>query len=429
MKYPKIDPELFSYNRERFKSQLKDNSIAIFHSSELMPMSADATFPFRQNPDLFYLTGIDQEETTLILFPDAPVEVYREMLFIRRTNDQIAVWEGEKLTPEQAKEISGMKNIYMADEFDVMLKVLMNQADNVYLNLNEHDRSSNQVPYKDLRFANELRERYPLHTFKRAAPIMQELRGIKSDIEIELLRQSCAITEKAFRRVLQFTKPGVREYEIEAEIMHEFLRNGATDYAYHPIIASGKDSCILHYDKNNKVCVDGEVLLLDFGCKYSGYDSDMSRTIPINGRFTPRQKQVYNAVLRTLRHATSLLVPGTLIEDYHKEVGKFISSEMVGLGLFTQADVDNQDPKRPLYKQYFMHGTSHFLGLNTHDVGDRYSPLKAGMVLTCEPGIYIPQERIGIRLENDIVVTHEEPLDLMASIPIEADEIEALMNA
>ncbi|CAN5272569.1 aminopeptidase P family protein [soil metagenome] len=428
MKYPKINSELFTYNRERFTAQMKDNSIAIFHSNELMPQSADATFPFRQNPDLFYLTGIDQEETTLILFPDAPVEAYREMLFIRNTNEYIAVWEGEKLAPEQAKEISGVKYVYMSDEFDTLLKVLMNHADNVYLNLNEHDRTNNHVPYKDLRFANELRQRYPLHNFKRSAPIMQDLRAIKSDIEIELLRQSCAITEKAFHRVLKFTKPGVKEYEIEAEIMHEFLRNGATDYAYYPIIASGKDSCILHYEKNNKTCVDGDILLLDFGCKYAGYDSDMSRTIPINGRYTPRQKQVYNAVLRTMRHSISILRPGILIEDYHKEVGKFMSSELIDLCLLTKEDVANQDPKRPLYKKYFMHGTSHFLGLNTHDVGDRYEPLKAGMVLTCEPGIYIPAERLGIRIENDILVDHDGPIDLMASIPVEAEEIEALMN-
>jgi Xaa-Pro aminopeptidase len=429
MKYERINPELFSYNRERFKAQMKSNSLVVFHSAELMPMSADATFPFRQNPDIFYLTGIDQEETMLILFPDAPVEAYKEMLFIRKTNEVIAVWEGEKLTVEQAKEISGIKNIYMADEFDTLLKVLMNHVENVYLNLNEHDRSSNGLPYKDLRFANELRERFPLHNYKRAAPIMESLRVIKSDIEIALLQHSCNITEKAFRRVLKFVKPGVKEYEIEAEIMHEFLRNGSTDYAYYPIIASGKDSCILHYDKNNKVCQDGEVLLFDFGCKYAGYDSDMSRTVPVNGRFTKRQKDVYNAVLRTMRHATSLLRPGVLIEEYHKEVGKFITSEMIALGLFTKAEVDAQDPKKPLYKKYFMHGTSHFLGLNTHDVGDRYKALKAGMVLTCEPGIYIPAERIGIRLENDILLSHEAPIDLMASIPVEAEEIEELMNS
>lgn len=428
MKYESINPELFSYNRARFTAQMKSDSIAIFHSNELMPTSADATFPFRQNPDLFYLTGIDQEETTLILFPDAPVEAYREMLFIRRTNEYIAVWEGEKLSPEQAKAISGMKNIYMADEFDTMLKVLMNHAENVYLNLNEHDRSSNEVPYKDLRFANELKQRYPLHNYKRAAPIMESLRAIKSEIEIDLLKRSCDITGGAFHRVLKFVKPGVKEYEIEAEIMHEFLRNGATDYAYYPIIASGKDSCILHYEKNNKVCVDGDILLLDFGCKYAGYDSDLSRTIPVNGRYTERQKQVYNAVLRTMRHATSLLRPGVLIEEYHKEVGKFMTSELIDLGLLSRADVDKQDPKRPLYKKYFMHGTSHFLGLNTHDVGNRYEPLKAGMVLTCEPGIYIPEERLGIRIENDILVDHDEPIDLMAAIPVEADEIEALMN-
>ncbi len=428
MKYERIDPKLFIQNRERFIANLQPDSIAIFHSNELMPMSADATFPFRQNPDLFYLTGIDQEETTLILFPDAPVEAYKEMLFIRRTNETIAVWEGEKLTPDQARDLSGIKHIYMADEFETMLRVLMNHAEHVYLNMNEHDRSSNQVPYKDLRFAQELRQRYPLHHFHRAAPMLERLRAVKSDIEIALLQHSCDITGKAFQRVLKFTKPGVKEYEIEAEIMHEFLRNGATDYAYYPIIASGKDSCILHYEKNNKTCQDGDILLLDFGCKYAGYDSDLSRTIPINGRYTKRQREVYDAVLRVMRFATSLLVPGTLIEEYHKEVGKFMTSELIGLGLLKKADVEQQNPKFPLYKKYFMHGTSHFLGLNTHDVGNRYEPLKPGMVLTCEPGIYIPEERLGIRIENDILVGHEFPIDLMANIPVEAEEIEALMN-
>lgn len=428
MRYKKIDAELFKYNRERFMKQMEGNSVAIFHANDIMPTNADGTFHFRQNNDLFYLTGVDQEDTALMLFPDAPVEQYKEVLFIRRTNDYIKVWEGEKLTREQATEVSGIQNVVWFDELDTILSANLNYADSIYICLNEHDRNSNRVITRNQRYATELRERYPLHTYLRSAPIMEELRAIKHDIEIDLMQTACNITEKAFRRVLSFTRPGVNEYEIEAEIIHEFMRNGANGHAYHPIIASGADSCILHYDKNNKVCQEGDVLLMDFGAEYANYSADLSRTIPIIGRFTDRQKQVYNSVLKVMKEAIQMLRPGTLLNEYHKEVGKLMTSELIDLGVLTKADVDNQNPKMPAYKKYFMHGTSHFIGLDTHDVGNRYEPMKAGMVFTCEPGIYLPDEKIGIRLENDILVDHDGPIDLMKNIPLEVEEIEDLMN-
>lgn len=429
MKYTHINPQLFIDNRKRFTKHLSGNSIAIFNSNALMPRSADSTHVFRQNPDLFYLTGVDQEDTALIIYPKAPLPKYREILFVRRTNDVIAVWEGEKLTQEQAREVSGVQTVMWMDEFDAILGMLMNRAETCYLNLNEHDRSSAKIADQDLVFAREIRERYPLHRYERSAPIMEELRTIKSKAEVDLIKQACGITEKAFRRVLQFTKPGVYEYEIEAEVMHEFLRNRATGYAYYPIIASGKDSCILHYNNNNKQCKDGDVLLLDFGAEYANYSSDMTRTIPVNGRFTKRQKEVYNAVLRVMKGATAMLRPGTLLDDYNKEVGKLMESELIGLGLLNKKDVAKQNPDKPLYKKYYMHGTSHYMGLDTHDVGSRYAKIEAGMVFTCEPGIYIPEESIGIRIENDILVTDGKPNDLMKHIPIEVEEIEELMNA
>lgn len=428
MRYKKIDAELFIYNRDRFVTQMEDKAMAIFHANDIMPTNADGHFYFKQNNDLFYLTGVNQEDTVLLLFPDAPVEAYKEILFIRRTNDLIKVWEGEKLTREQAQEQSGIKTVVWFDEYETLLAANIHHADSVYINLNEHDRNSNGVITRNHRYAAQLRERYPLHNYLRSAPIMETLRAIKHDIEIELMQTACNITEKAFRRVLAFTRPGVNEYEIEAEIIHEFIRNGANGHAYHPIIASGADSCILHYDKNNKICKEGDVLLFDFGCEYANYASDLSRTIPVSGRFTDRQRAVYNSVLKVMKEATQMLEPGTLLSSYEKEVGKVMTSELIGLGLLTKEEAEKQDPKRPAYKKYFMHGTSHFIGLDTHDVGNRYLPMKAGMVFTCEPGIYIPEEGIGIRLENDILLDHDGPIDLMKNIPLEADEIEALMN-
>lgn len=429
MRYKQIDPKLFRYNRHRFVGQMKPNSIAIFHANDIMPSNADGTHHFEQNSDLFYLTGIDQEDTALILFPDAPTEGQKEILLIRRTNDLIKVWEGEKLTLEAAKDVSGCQTAVWFDELDVLLGALVNKATTIYINLNEHDRFSNPVQDRNSRYAEELRQRFPLHKYERAAPIMENLRVIKSDTEIELIQNACDITDKAFRRVLQFAKPGVKEYEIEAEITHEFIRSGATGHAYHPIIASGKDSCILHYDKNDKVCQAGEVLLMDFGAEYANYSADMTRTIPVSGRFTDRQKDVYNAVLRVMKGAMAMLVPGTEPEHYNKEIGELMTKELIGLKLLDKHDVSKQDPKKPLFRKYFMHGTSHYLGLDTHDVGNRNTSFKAGMVFTCEPGIYIPEENLGIRLENDLMVAPEKPEDLMGHIPLEIEEIEELMNS
>lgn len=429
MKYPKINTELFLNNRKNFNNRLKDKSIAVLHSNDVMPRNGDNTFSFRQNSDLFYLSGIDQEETVLLLFPDAPLEKYREVLFLRETNDYIKVWEGEKFTKEKAKEYSGVQTILWNDQFETIFNMLVPFADNIYLNLNENDRAITEVPYKDLRFANEVKERFPLHKYERIAPITGDLRSIKSDIETDLISKACEITGHAFDRILKYVKPGVKEYEIEAEISHEFLKRRATGYAYHPIIASGESACILHYNDNNKVCADGDLLLMDFGCEFANYASDMTRTIPVNGKFTDRQKDVYNATLRVMKEATSMLRPGITLNDYNKEVGTIMEKELIHLGLLSQKDIDEQNPDVPAYKKYFPHGTAHYMGLDVHDIGNRYVSIQPGMVLTCEPGIYIPDENIGVRIENDILVTEGDPIDLMGNIPLEVDEIEDLMHS
>ncbi|GDX51850.1 Xaa-Pro aminopeptidase [Bacteroidota bacterium] len=407
---------------------MKPNSIAVFHSNDQMPRSGDQTFYFRQNADLYWLTGIDQEDTMLILYPDSPRPEYKEVLLMRKTNEVIAVWEGHKYTIEEAKQASGVKTILWNEEFDTILNLLMVYAENVYINLNENDRAVIKVPYRDLRFANELRSRFPLHNYERAGRIMSELRSIKSEGEIKLIREACAITEKAFHRVMKAMKPGVMEFEIEAEIISEFIRNRSSDHAYYPIIASGASACVLHYVENNKECKDGDLVLMDFGCEYANYASDLTRTIPVNGKFTPRQKEMYSAVLRVMKQAKNMLRPGTLLNDYNAEVGKIMEGELIKLGLLNADEVKKQNPDAPLYKKYFMHGTSHFMGLDVHDIGNRFAPMKAGMVFTCEPGIYVPEESIGIRIENDILITDKDPIDLMSTIPIEVEEIEELMK-
>ncbi len=391
-----------------------------------MPRNGDQTFPFRQNSDMFYLTGLDQEKSILTLCPNHPLEASREMIFVVKTNDLMVTWYGHKYTLEQAREISGVSNIKWLDEFDSVLKDLISRAENVYLNQNEHTRFFTDVPSRDLRFAQKLREEYPLHSFERLAPLIYEQRTVKGPEEIDMMQKACDITGKAFRRVLTFTKPGLKEYEIEAEIIHEFIRNGASGHSYSPIIASGANACILHYNENDRICNDGDLILLDFGAEYGNYAADLSRTIPANGKFTPRQRQVYDAVLRVMRKATKLLVPGTTIDKWHAEVCRNMEKELIGLGLFSEQDVKNQDPASPMFFNYYMHGTGHFLGLDVHDVGSKQQPLQKGMVITCEPGIYIKEEGLGIRLENDIMVD-EEPLDLMAGIPLDPDEIEKMM--
>jgi Xaa-Pro aminopeptidase len=429
MKYLPISEQLFINNRKNFVSRIKPHSIAIFNSNDEFPRSGDQTFLFKQNADFFYLTGIDQEQSILLLFPDCPNSLYKEVLFLRQTNEHIAVWEGHKYTKEEAKKTSGIQNVYWLSEYDAILHTIINYAENIYINTNENDRFSFSVPYRDLRILEELKFKYPLHHYERSAPVMRDLRVIKSDTEVELTKKACAITRDAFIRVLKFVKPGVTEYEIEAEIIHEFIKQRATGHAYNPIIGSGNNANVLHYVDNNQVCKDGEVILMDFGAEYANYNADMTRSIPVNGRFTKRQRDVYNAVLKVMREATKLIQAGTVWNEYHDEVGKIMTSKLIGLGLLDKHDVEKQDPKMPLYKKYFMHGTSHHLGLDVHDFASRYKPFEVGNILTCEPGIYIPAEGLGIRLENDILITNGGNIDLMADIPVEADEIESIMNS
>lgn len=428
-RYKLIENTLFVENRKRFTAQLKPKSLAIFNSNEEVPRNGDATYNFKQNSDMFWLTGIDQEECAVVIFPDCPVEAYREALFVKRTNEHIAVWDGHKYTKEEATAASGIKNVFWMDEFDGLMRAVINMADQVYLNTNENDRASNTASYKDLTFALQMRERFPLHKYERAAPIMQRLRSIKSPLEVEYMKHAVEISNKMFNRVLKFIKPGVMEYEVEAEVIHEFVRNGAAGHSFTPIVASGKNACVLHYIDNADTCKDGDLLLLDTGTDYGNYISDMTRTFPVNGKFTARQKEVYNAVLRVMNEAKKMLKPGVMLMDYHNEVCKVMEKELVDLKLLTLDEIKNQNPAWPAFKKYYMHGTSHFLGLDVHDVGMRYEPMQAGMMFSCEPGIYIPQEGIGIRLENEILITENGCIDLMAHIPIEANHIEELMNS
>ena len=428
MKYNSINSKLFIENRERLAKKLKPNSIAVLNSNDIMPTNADGSMGFRQNSDLFYLSGIDQEESILVIFPDAKDAHHKEILFLKETNEHIAIWEGHKYTKEEAIKTSGVKTIYWCHEFHSIFKVILFQAEHVYLNSNEHTRASITTETQDARFVKWCKEKFPLHKYERLAPIMHYLRAIKSKYEIELIQQACNITEKGFRRLLKFIKPGVMEYEIEAELIHEFLRNRSQGFAYGPIVASGASACVLHYVENNRECKNGDVILLDVAAEYANYASDLTRCLPVNGKFTKRQKDVYNAVLRVMRAATKMLVVGNTIEKYHAEVGKLMEKELVGLVLLDAKAIAKQDKNKPLYKKYFMHGTSHFLGLDVHDVGDFKRPLEEGMVFTCEPGIYIPEEKLGIRIENNILVTKKGPVDLMKNIPVEVEEIERLIK-
>ncbi len=428
MKYEALNPELFKLNRARFTRQMLPNTIAIFQSSDLMPRNGDTFYPFRQNSSFFALSGLDQAESVVVLFPNCIKDGFHEIAFVKKTNDFIARWEGHKYSKAEASAISGIEKIYWLEEMDNILHELILLSSGIYLNSNENDRFHSSILSRDTRYALELKTKYPLHTFYRAAPILKNMAMIKSHYEIEVMQEACDITNKAFKRVLNFVKPNVMEYEIEAEIIHEFLRNRANGHAYEPIIASGKNACILHYCDNNQQCKDGDVILMDFGAEYANYAADLSRSIPVNGQFTTRQKAVYNSVYRVMQEAMSMLVPGTMLDEYQKEVGKLMESELLDLKLLDKTDIKNQDPNYPAYKKYFMHGTSHHLGLDVHDLANRYDPIQAGMVFTVEPGIYIEAENLGIRLENDIVVTDEGPYDLMMDIPIEAEEIEELMN-
>ena len=429
MRYDPIDPQLFIENRRRLAAQLKPNSIAVFNSSDVMPKSADGVHPFSQQTDLLYLSGIDQEESTLVLFPDAREEKHREVLFLRETSEPIALWEGKKYTKDEAADASGVKTVYWNSQFDSVFRPLVFQAERIYLNSNEHLRAEAVVETRDTRFGKWCREAFPLHRYQRLAPIMHDLRAVKSSIEVELIRQAGEISGRAFRRLLDFIRPGVWEYEIEAEIWHEFLRARSRGPAFQTIVASGADSCTLHYVKNDKQCKDGDLVLIDFGAEYANYAGDLTRTVPVNGRFTPRQRAVYDAVLRVQKAAIQMLRPGNTLEAYTAEVGRWMEAELIGLGLLDAEKVKGQPKDQPLYKKYFPHGTSHHLGLDVHDYGDKFRPFEAGMVFTCEPGIYIREEGIGVRIENDILVTDRDPVDLMADIPREADEIEELMSS
>jgi len=429
MKYHRIDRELFIANRAKFIQHMTSNTLAVFNSNDIYPISSDATMPFQQHRDIFYLSGVDQEESILVLFPTASNPAHREVLFLRETNETIAIWEGEKLTKAKALETSGIKTVYWLSQFSTIFKQLMAEAQGIYLNTNEHLRANTEVETREDRFIKQVKTDYPAHHVYKSAPILHKTRSIKEAAELALMQTACDITEKGFRRVLDFVKPGVWEYEIEAEFAHEFLRNRSQGFAYTPIIASGKNACVLHYIENNQQCQDGDVMLLDVGAEYANYSSDLTRCIPVNGRFTPRQKAVYNAVLHVKNEATKLLVPGTIMAEYHKQVGTLMEEQLVNLGLISMEDIKSQDPAWPAYKKYFMHGTSHFLGLDTHDVGLWHEPIQANMVFTVEPGIYIPAEGLGIRLEDDVVVQASgQPHNLMRNIPIEAEAIEDLMN-
>lgn len=429
MKYDKIANELFVKNRKKFTSKMKTGGLAVFNSNDIFPTGADSTLHFEQHRDIFYLSGVDQEESILLLFPGAHDQKHREILFLKETNEHIAIWEGAKLTKEQAQETSGIKTVYWLQDFKKIFFELMTEAEFIYLNSNEHYRSTREVETREDRFIKTVKADFPAHRWERSNPILQEIRGVKEPEEIELIQKACDITNKGFRRVLEFVKPGVMEYEIEAEYIHEFLRNKSKGFAYTPIVGSGFNACVLHYIENNQMCKDGDMLLMDVGAEYANYSSDMTRTIPVNGRFSDRQKAVYNAVLRVKNLATEMLVPGTMWAEYHKEVGKIMTAELLNLGLISKADVQNEDPNWPAYKKYFMHGTSHHMGLDTHDYGALKTPMQANMVFTVEPGIYIPDENMGIRLEDDVVIqANGSPLNLMGDIPIEVEEIEEIMN-
>jgi Xaa-Pro aminopeptidase len=430
MRYHPLTASVYIKNRKHFVNALEPRSLAIFNSNDIYPTGADSTLPFEQHRDLFYLCGIDQEESILLLFPDAFEKKHKEILFVRETNEHIAVWEGAKLTKKQARELSGIETVYWLSEFNRVFQQLSTQCDCFYFNTNEHYRQAVETQTREDRFIAWCKKTYPAHRVGKSNPILQKLRAVKAPEEINQIQQACDITEKGFRRILSFIKPGVWEYEIEAELAHEFIRNRSKGFAYTPIIASGQNANVLHYIENNKQCKEGELILMDVAAEYGNYSSDLTRTVPVSGKFTSRQKEVYESVLKVKKEATKLLVPGTIWKEFHVEVGKLMTSELLKLGLLNKVDIQNESSEKPAYKKYFMHGTSHHMGLDTHDYGLLHLPIEANMVFTVEPGIYIPEEGFGVRLEDDLVIQSKgEPLNLMDSIPIEVEEIETLMNA
>ena len=429
MRYDSINPELFKLNRKNFVKQMKKNSLAVFVSNDIITRSADSAYKWRQNPDLFYMTGIDQEETFLILFPDAPEAKYQEVLFSRKTNEYLMWWEGKKHSIETAQVTSGIDNVMWNDQFEPIFQMLMHYAENVYLNSNEHDRSISMGEASEIKFARKVLNDFPLHKYERSAPIMHHLRAIKSNYEVALLNRAIDITKKGFLRSLKTIKPGVWEYEVEAALIHEYIANRGTGHAYEPIIATGENACVLHYIANDAQCKAGDLILMDAAAEYANYNADLTRTVPVSGKFTKRQKNVYNAVLRVHREVRDMMKAGVVVNEINTEAGRLMEAELIKLRLLRTAEVRKQNITAPLYKKYFPHGTAHFLGLDVHDLGNRFEKLKAGTVLTCEPGIYIREEKMGIRIENNILVTNGKPIDLMANIPIEAEEIEEIMNS
>jgi Xaa-Pro aminopeptidase len=428
MRYDPIDPQLFVRNREKLRARLLPNSIVIVLANDILPTNADGTMAFKQNSDLFYLSGVDQEETVLVLMPDAKDPKEREILFVKETSEHIAIWDGEKLNKEQARAATGVERIEWSHGFEAWMHRLIPQADHIYLTTNEHLRAATVVETANDRFIKKCQARYPLHRYERLAPVMHQLRMVKDPVELQIMQRACDITEAGFRRLLGFVKPGVGEWEVEAELAHEFIRRGSRGFAYNPIIGSGKNACVLHYLENHSVCQDGEMLLLDIAAEYAGWASDLTRTIPVNGRFTARQREVYNSVLRVFRGANEILRPGNRQLEYQKAVVELMEEELVRLGLISAKDAKEQGPDKPLVRKYFMHGVSHHLGLDVHDVCPPHEPFAEGNVFTIEPGIYIREEGLGVRIENDVLLGKDRNIDLMAGIPIEADEIEELMN-
>ncbi|SKA00140.1 Xaa-Pro aminopeptidase [Chitinophaga eiseniae] len=429
MKNLPLDSQLFVKNRARFVAKMQPQSIAIINSNDELPTNGDALYKFKQNSDLYWLTGIDQEDTMLVLFPDNPDPKYREVLVLVRPNELKEKWDGHRLRKDEAFAVSGISTVVWLDSLDALLQQWVNDASNIYLNSNENNRKSSHIAVRDYRYAQEMKLRYPLHNYLRAAVIFKELRAVKTPEEVKVMQEAVDITEKAFRRVLKFIKPGVWEHEIQAEIVHEFLRNRSAGEAYGSIIASGDRARTLHYIYNNEECKDGELILMDFGAEYGGYNADLTRTVPVNGKFTDRQRQVYNACLHLHNYAKGILRPGITIAKYHEMVGVEAGKEFVKLGLLTEADIKNQDPESPAYRKYLYHGISHHLGVDVHDLGPSFhKPIPEGAVMTVEPGIYIEEEKMGIRIENNIWLTASGNVDLFKNIPVTAEEIEALMK-
>jgi len=429
MRYQPLSSSFYKNARNKFGKLLAQKSLAIFNSNDIYPIGADSTMPFQQHRDIFYLCGVDQEESILLLFPDAVEAKHREILFLRETNDHIAVWEGAKLSKKQAVQLTGIETIYWLSEFNRVFQELSTQCERFYFNTNEHYRQAVETQTREDRFIKWCKKQYPAHGVAKSNPILQQLRSVKDEEEIAQIQQACDITEEGFRRVLSFIKPKVWEYEIEAELIHEFIRNRSRGFAYTPIIAAGNNANVLHYTENNQQCKAGDLVLMDVAAEYGNYASDLTRTVPVSGRFNDRQKAVYQSVLHVKKEATKLLIPGTIWKEYHIEVGKIMTAELLKLGLLDKADIQNESTEKPAYKKYFMHGTSHQMGLDTHDYGLLHLPMEANMVFTVEPGIYIPDEGFGVRLEDDVVIQKTgTPINLMESIPIEIEEIETLMN-